>query len=283
MLRELAPGVYVRTDFRGGNVGLICREKGALLVDAPMLPSEARQWQLTLLRMGISEIYGIVNTDYHPAHFLGNAFFMPVRTFGHRLSAKPLAKYETSMLDQVASTYRDKDPALAQEILQMPIHPPEICVEDRLTLYLGGPRIEVLHLDGHTPASLGVYLPEERILFAGDNITNNEHPALYQANSLAWLETLKRLQEMEIDCIVPGNGEPCGKEVIPPLYEYILEMRRRTAELFKKGASRRECVDKVGMLDWFPVPDKQAAEIKRRRRGSVERVYTEIRLASRKS
>ena len=207
---------------------------------------------------------------------------MPTRTFGHEQSAKPISKYETSTLEQLADLYRERDPALSAEILGIEIVSPQVRVDDRVWVHLGGRRVQVLYLEGHTPSSLGVDMPEERILFAGDNVVNNAHPAVYQANSLAWLDTLERIRAMDIDLIVPGEGEPCGKEAIDPLYDYIVEMRRRTTELFKKGASRRECVDKVGMLDWFPIPDDRAAEIKRRRRGSVERVYTEIRIALRR-
>ena len=52
-------------------------------------------------------------------------------------------------------------------------------------------------------------------------------------------------------------------------------------ELFREGASRRECVEKVGMLEYFPIPEGQAARVKQRKRESVERVYTEVRLARR--
>jgi len=126
-----------------------------------------------------------------------------------------------------------------------------------------------------------VYLPEERILFAGDNVVNQEHPAMYDANTEAWLRTLRRILSMDVEVLVPGEGAPCGKEAINPLITYITEMRRRTEECFASGASRRDCVEKVGMLDFFPVPDGEAARIRERRRHSVERVYTEIRLAQR--
>ncbi|MEA3408456.1 MAG: MBL fold metallo-hydrolase [Chloroflexota bacterium] len=279
MLNELADGVYVEDDFEGGNVGLIMGDEKVLLVDTPMLPPDARQWQLSLIQMNIAEIYGIVNTDYHPEHFAGNAFFLPAITFGNSLAEKPLSKYD-SILEGMSERYRDGGPSLVEEILRIEIHPPEISVDQRVTLYLGDRRAEVLHLPGHTPASLGVYLPESRLLFAGDNIVNNEHPAMYDADSLAWLDTLERIKQMDVETIVPGNGEVCGKEAIDPLYEYIVEMRRRTRELYERGASRRECVDRVGMLDWFPVPEDQASRIRERRRHSVEQVYTEIRLAS---
>jgi cyclase len=259
-------------------VGLVVTEAGGLLIDTPMLPPEARQWRWRLEQLGVAELYGIVNTDYHPEHFFGNAAFMPVRTWGHELSAKPITKYKPALLEQIANAYRADDPQLADELASVEIHPPELCVGDRMTLHLGERRVEVLYLDGHTPASLGVYLPEERILFAGDNIVNNEHPVMVQANSLAWIETLDRIREMPVDLLVPGIGEPCGKDVIEPLQEYIREMRARVGELYAKGASRRECVDKSGMLEYYPVPEHQTAQIKKRRRESVERVYAEIRI-----
>lgn len=287
MLRELAPGVYLETGFEGGNVGAILTQRGAVLVDAPMLPPEARAWRSTVATLdgGVPHgdtIYSVINTDYHPEHFLGNHAMMPTRVWGHEAAARQIAKYETSTLDQVAGWFRKERPALAEEIAQIEIHPPEITVPDRVTLHPGDREIEVLALPGHTPASLGVYLPAERILFAGDNIANNEHPTMVQAVTLTWIDTLRRIQEMEVDLLVPGVGEPCGKDVIEPMIEYITEMRRRVAELFAAGASRREAVDKTGMLDYYPVPENQASRIKRRRRENVERVYTEIRTAARR-
>jgi len=282
VLRELADGVYIYTGYEDVNSGLILTQRGGLLVDTPLVPSETREWKSALPGLGATNIYGIVNTDYHPEHFFGNAVFMPTRTWGNELSAKPITKYETSGLDQISSRYREQDPDLAKEIATMQIYRPEICVEDQVTLYLGDRRVEILHLAGHTPASLGVYLPKERILFAGDNVVDNRHPAAYHTNSLAWLDTLARIRDLEVDLIVPGEGEPCGKEAIAPLIEYITEMRKRTEELFLRGASRRQAVEKVDMLDWFPFTEEQAAAIRRRRRESVERIYAEIRISHRK-
>ena len=207
---------------------------------------------------------------------------MPARVWGHEAAARQIAKYKTSILDQVASAFRKERPALAEEIAQIDIYPPELTVGDRATLHLGNRKVQVLYLPGHTPASLGVYLPAERILFAGDNIVNNEPPTMVHANTLAWIDTLRRIQRMEVDLLVPGAGEPCGKDVIEPLIDYITEMRRRVAELFKAGASRREVVEKIGLLEYYPMPENQAARIKRRRRENVERVYTEVRSAQRR-
>lgn len=281
MLEELAPGVFLSRDYWHGNVAFVQSARGALLIDMPMRPWEAEDWSHVLRENGVVSIFGLVNTDYHPEHMFGNAAVMPVRTFGHDASLKPIEKYRTSGLERLVDELGDDDPALAAALAEVELFEPEIGVDDRVTLHLGDRRVKVMHMEGHTPASLVVYLPEERILFAGDNVVNQEHPAMYDANTLAWIRSLRRIRSMDVDVLVPGEGAPCGKEAIDPLIEYITEMRRRTAECFASGSSRRDCVEKVGMLDFYPVPEKDAARIKERRRHSVERVYTEIRLAQR--
>lgn len=282
MLKEIADRVYVEDGFEGGNVGLVLTARGAILIDTPMLPPDARRWQLTLLQLGVETIYGIVNTDYHPEHFLGDTFFMPTRVFSHESAAKAIAKYSTSTLEQVGDLYRDQDPALANEIDNLEICEPEISVSDRVTLYLGDRQVQVLHLDGHTPASLGVYLPAERVLFAGDNITWREPPVMSQANSRAWLRTLQYIQGLEVDQIVPGVGEICAKADIDVISAYITDMRQQVTGLFQRGASRRETVDKVALPDYFTALDDNSARLKRRRRENIERVYTEVRTSLRK-
>lgn len=279
---QLAEGVYVETEYAGGNCGLIASDRGPVLVDTPMFPSDGQRWQSQISSLGLSRAYAIVNTDYHPEHLLGNHLFMPARVFGHEESEKPLARYDESTLADLAGDLASNNPSLVNSLASIrPVHP-DISVSDRITLHLGSAEIQIIHLEGHTPASLGVYLPKQKVLFAGDNITNNEHPVAQHANSLAWLETLQRIKEMDVDVIVPGTGAPGGKELIDPLYQYLAEMRRRILELFMEGASRRECVEKVGMLDAFPIAKGEEGEVKLRRRHSVERIYTEIRVALRK-
>jgi cyclase len=279
---QLASDVYVETGFAGGNCGLVISERGSVLVDTPMLPADCQQWQAQLAAMGLGKVYAIINTDNHLEHMLGNHQFMPARVYSHEESDRPLARYDESTLADLAGDLAANNPSLANALATIRPTRPDISVSDRVTLHLNQVEVEILYLEGHTPASLGICVPGRRILFAGDTVTNNEHPVAQHANSLAWLDTLQRIKEMDIDVIVPGTGEPGGKELVDPLYQYLAEMRRRILELYMQGASRRECVEKVGMLDCFPFPRGQESEIKLRRRHSIERLYTEIRVALRK-
>jgi cyclase len=282
-MNEIAHNVYVEDAYEGGNVGAIMSARGAVLVDTPMLPPDARAWRQTLVEHGAVAIYGIVNTDYHLERMLGNAQFAPVRTWGHEAAAKPIAKYNATTIEQLLGAYRTRASSLTEELAGMEAALPELSVDDRVTLHLGDRLVEILFLEGHTPGSLGVYLPEERILFAGDNITCDEEPVMSQANTLAWIRTLQRIGGMSVDVIVPGTGESCGKEALTPMIEHISEMRAKVEVMFRRGSSRREVVEKVEIEERFPVPDEQSARLKRRRRENLERVYTEIRLQDRRA
>lgn len=275
-IKEIAKGVYYG-QFEGGNCGAIVEGDTALLIDTPMLPHESRDWRIALQQLGVKNIHSIVNTDYHPEHLLGNAAFMPTRVWGHELSARQITRYKTAFMDQVNNLAHQIDPQIAEKLNGVEINPPTIGVEDRVTLFWPTHKIQILFLDGHTPASLGVFLVKESILFAGDNVVVNEPPAMAQANSLAWLDTLARLEVFAPQTIVPGVGELCSVQCVTQLKQYIGELRSRVVDLFQAGASRRECVEKVILAGYYPVAEDQAVRMRRRQREGVERVYAEVR------
>jgi cyclase len=275
-IKEIAQGVYYG-QFVGGNCGAVVQGDAALLIDTPMLPQESHDWRIALQQIGVKHIHSIVNTDYHPEHLLGNAAFMPTRVWGHELTARQITRYKTSFMDQVSNLAHQVDPQLAEKLSGVEITPPTMGVEDRVTLYWPAHDIQILFLDGHTPVSLGVFLVKEGILFAGDNVVVNEPPAMTQANSSAWLETLIRLEDLAPQIIVPGVGDPCSLECVTQLKRYISELRTRVIALFQAGASRRECVEKVTLSGYYSTTEDQAIRIRRRQREGVERVYAEVR------
>lgn len=69
-----------------------------------------------------------------------------------------------------------EDPALNGSARWPMVTPPISCrprdksLADGETLYLAGFSIEVLHTPGHSPGSVSFYLPEEKILLAGDTL-----------------------------------------------------------------------------------------------------------------
>lgn len=277
-MKELATGVYVETAYQGANVGFISTEEGAVLVDAPMIPSEAWRWLRRVARISQSGLAFLINTDYHGDHVLGNSFFA-ASIIAHENTWRELKNHGDALLQRYIEEYKQKDPQIAADLTEAHIALPEITILDGITLHKGSRTIEVLFLGGHTPGSIGVYVPASRILFAGDVVVTGRHPNLAQAQSRQWLDALARIRSMSVDVIVPGHGEPTDVSAIEPLLLYIQEVRQRVQELYGGGASRREAVEKVrtAMIERYPVPVEEREIVATQIRASIERVYEEIR------
>ncbi len=51
-----------------------------------------------------------------------------------------------------------------------------------------------------------VFLPSEKILFAGDQVFRGRVPFVGQARSGEWIKALGRLLELNVQAVVPGHG-----------------------------------------------------------------------------
>ena len=218
-MREIGPGVYVEVGYRGVNLGLVLTGEGAIVIDTPMSPSAARRWREQVAAQTDEPLIYVVNTDHHRGHALGNQFFSaPV--IAHDLAWKDMKSYTTDVWRQrLIDSFREREPDLAAELEDLQVVLPQVTFTRRLTLYRGRRLVHLIHVGGHTPATIMVHLPEERILFTGDVVVNGQHPYLGQCNSKQWLKALTYIRKMSVDTIVPGHGDLCGKEATQPLSE----------------------------------------------------------------
>jgi cyclase len=112
--------------------------------------------------------------------------------------------------------------------------------EDRRELEIGGVKVEVIHLGGHTPCSSVVWLPEERVLFAGDLIFQGRYPFLATANIPKLVDALQWLPSLRAGVIVPGHGILCDYDEVEKQRDYIERTWKRTADHIEKGHDLRE-------------------------------------------
>ena len=94
-----------------------------------------------------------------------------------------------------------------QEFREFIYRPPAITIDRELAVDLGGRQVQLEFLGrGNTGGDLVVYLPQERIVMAGDLI---DHPVPYAFGGYPseWIRTLQRLGQLDVDVIVPGHGD----------------------------------------------------------------------------
>lgn len=83
---------------------------------------------------------------------------------------------------------------------------PTLTIEDRLTLHRGGRTVEFLFLGaGNTAGDLLMWLPEEKVVATGDLVVHPT-PYLYNVPPRAWAETMRALNALGYEALVPGHG-----------------------------------------------------------------------------
>ena len=184
-LEQLVDGVYAYTAQGDPNVGCIVGADAILAIEARATPFMARQW-IDVIRERISDLPfdDLVLTHYHAVRVLGAAAFEARRIVAH---ANTRALIEERGQQDWASE-AGRMPRLFQGAETIPglTHPTDT-FDDALTLDLGNRTVELRYLGrGHTSGDLVVWLPDERICFAGDLVEAQAAPYMGDAHIGDW-------------------------------------------------------------------------------------------------
>lgn len=245
-MQRIADGIYYRETHRFVNIGVVEADDGCVVIDTPMLPSLAVELKGDLEALG--GINYILFTDHLEDHIMGS-LFMGGDVIAHdgtsdNIRMTPKAKESFNKL------VAEFDEAGAEMLgTKFDLRYPNLMLFDRLTMYLGDRELEFIHLPGHTPHNVGLYVPDTNVLFAGDTVVNDYRPYLGTSDISDWVTTLRAIQVMDVEAIVPGRGEVMAPEELDKLIAYLQTMEQRIKDLIDEGASRDDVVSK--MMQYF--------------------------------
>jgi cyclase len=279
MVREIAPNIFVETEYHGANVAYVVTGEGVILIDSPMLPTQAQLWLAEIQKRTDQKILYIINTDHHRAHVIGNQWFPMATVIAHERAWKEMKSYGDSFRTRLINMYRDRIPE-AVEVWKasLQIVKPEITFTGRTYLFKGKKEIQLIPLGGHTPATTVVYFPEEKLLFAGDVVVTNRPPFLSQGNTKEWLEALTYLRKLRYDILIPGHGELTGKEATENMSNYLRMVRRKVRGAYRAGMPKAETARSLShLIRYWPIPPFEKPKADRRFKSGLGRVWNEIR------
>ncbi len=279
MTREIAPDVFIETDFHGANVAFIVTNEGVILIDTPMLPDDARLWLSQIRERTEQPIIYIINTDHHRAHVIGNQYFPTATVVAHEHAWKEMKSYGDSFRTRLINMYRDRLPgAVAEWKRHLQIIKPEITFTGRTVLFKGDKEIHLIPVGGHTPATTVVYFPVEKLLFTGDVVITDRPPFLSQGNTKQWLQALTYLRKLRYDILIPGHGEPTGKEATDNMSNYLRMVRRKVRSAYRAGLPKADTARSLShLIRYWPIPASEKPKADRRFKSGLGRVWNEIR------
>jgi glyoxylase-like metal-dependent hydrolase (beta-lactamase superfamily II) len=207
---EIADGVFVRRyAFYDQGIGAVVGSAGAAVIDTRTTYAQADELRRDLAALTSAPIT-VVNTHHHYDHTFGNARFAPGPMWGHDRCAAALREGGEAMRARVVREL----PALADELAEVEITPPDRTFAESAELDLGDRSVELRYLGrGHTDNDIVALVPDAGAMFAGDLLENDAPPSFGDAYPIAWAETVgERLLPLVRDVVVPGHGTPAGRD-----------------------------------------------------------------------
>ncbi len=207
-LEVLAPGVFALTSEGDPNVGAIEAEDFLVAFDCRATPLTANRWIERLRGHTDKPFRYAVFSHYHAVRTLGAPAFEAETVVAHRATAELIR--ERGQADFESELARMPRLFEGQETLEGLVTP-DVAFADELIIPLGGERgdLHLLHLGrGHTAGDIVAWLPDSRILFAGDLVESAA--ALYTGDAfhLEWMgQTLDRVAALDAEILVGGRGE----------------------------------------------------------------------------
>lgn len=210
----VAPGVYFVQGLSAlgssanrnfiSNAGFVITPSGVVVIDALGSPALADELVRAIRAVTPQPIRHVIVTHYHADHVYGLQVFKDAgaEIIAHEGGRDYLVS-DTARLRLEASR-EDLKPWIDAKTRLVPA---DRWLRADVDLELGGVKLQVRHVGpSHTPEDVAVFLPQQRVLFAGDLVFRGRVPFVGQADSGRWIAGLERLLAFDAAVMLPGHG-----------------------------------------------------------------------------
>ncbi|HKN28502.1 MAG TPA: MBL fold metallo-hydrolase [Roseiarcus sp.] len=203
-LEELGPGLYGYTAEGDPNSGVVVGDDGVLVVDAQATPRMAADVVTRIREVTDKPVTHLVLSHYHAVRVLGAAGYPGAQIIAsdatRALIVERGAEDMASEIGRFPRLFRGKEsiPGLTW---------PHLTFHNRMTLWMGGREVQIIHIGrSHTAGDTVVWLPKEKVLFAGDTVEFGATPYCGDAHFADWPATLRAIKALGPERLVPGRG-----------------------------------------------------------------------------
>jgi glyoxylase-like metal-dependent hydrolase (beta-lactamase superfamily II) len=193
------------------NAGFVVTPKGVVVVDALGSPTLAKKLIGEIARITPQKVVAVVVSHYHADHVYGLQEFK-------RIGAKIYAQGEGR---NYLSSETARQRLIASRIDFAPwvnantsLISADVWIDKQFKLNIGGIEFFISRVGpAHAPEDLMVYVPSEKVLFAGDLVFRGRIPFVGNADSKGWLAALNEIERLNPDVVIPGHGDYSVKPV----------------------------------------------------------------------
>jgi len=217
-LQEVSDGIFAYLQLHGqwglNNAGFFVGADSVTLIDTCFTVSRSQALAAAVRdTAGDRPVRTLVNTHHHGDHTHGNSVFGPgVTIVGHELCREEVIA--TGVGTKAIWPYVDWGDIV--------VTPPNVTFADRLAIYAGDLRVELIFAGpAHTTNDIIAWVPERRLLFAGDTVFSGGTPFALFGSVAGSLDTIATVRALGAETIVPGHGPVCDSAVLDGIEAYF--------------------------------------------------------------
>lgn len=230
------------------NTGIVVGDNAVMVIDAQATPRAAQAVIEKVRSVTDKPIRYVVLSSYHAIRTLGASAYEAEHVVCSEATREMIvergAQDYKSELQRFPRLFRAADtiPGLTS---------PTITFAERMTVWLGGLQVEILHPGrGQTKGDTVVWLPEERTLFSGDVVEAGATPDGSDAHFKDWSATLEKLQAFHAETLLPGRGDAlvgsdAVGEAISTTRAFVEDLYRIVSEAAVAGEPLKQAYDKA--------------------------------------
>ena len=243
-LHELGPGVWaavsVPGSHAGGNTGFVVGSDAVAVIDTFQTPAAAEALLVAIRKTTPLPVRYVINTHYHLDHVAGNQVFA-------QAGAVVMAQQNVAAWEHTENLkfFGDKiTPEQKQMVESLGL--PSLSYRDGVMLDLGGRKLQVRVLPGHTGGDSVAIVPDTDVVFTGDLFWDHTLPNLIDADTSKQISTDETLfTDYPKATFVPGHGEVGHADAVHAFRGYLVALRQAVTDARVQGKSGKALMDAV--------------------------------------
>jgi glyoxylase-like metal-dependent hydrolase (beta-lactamase superfamily II) len=186
------------------NAGFVVTPAGVVVMDALGSPILAQKLIAEIKKITPQKVVAVIVSHYHADHIYGLQEFKKI---GAKIYAQGEGRNylssETAKQRLIVSQ-RDFAPWVNANTKLITA---DVWIDQKLKLSVGGVDFFISRVGpAHAPEDLMVYVPLEKVLFAGDLVFRGRIPFVGNADSKGWLKGLDEIEKFNPNIVIPGHG-----------------------------------------------------------------------------
>jgi len=192
----------------------------------------------------------VINSHHHADHWMGNHAFSNLpskpRIIGHEIMYDTAVEIGERWIKIISNLTKGKNQGTELVF-------PNKIISGKEKLVIDGLELQLIHPNhAHTLGDIAIYLPQEKVLIAGDILFHLRTPGFQDASPLGNLKVLSEFLALDFVKVIPGHGSVTDKTGIEGMIDYVELLHSEVKKYFEEGLSDFEMKEKFNVKNWGP-------------------------------